>query len=244
MGELLSTLLRTAVLDDSAYQEWRERPNLFARSIILIVVISLVAGLLSFVVTLVDRVKPVDPDKIEEMIYRSFEWQQYMPFYQDMEPEAMEMMEEMLDIIVPMSVDIAQIESPLPRGIAGFFEALGSWLSRALMAIGGWLFYGALVLIFVNLLGGSAKLPDFVGMVALYVIPGLLGLLEPIACLGWLFVLIGTVWSVVVYIKATSVVTGLDAGRSILAVVAPFFSIMVLGLLLAVLWATWLVILF
>jgi hypothetical protein len=244
MGNLLSTLLRTVVLDDSAYREWHERPNLFLRGIVLIVVISLVASLLSFAVTLVDRIRPVDVDEIEEMIYQSFEWQQYFPFYQDMEPEAMEMMQETLDFIVPMTMDITQIESPLPRSIAGFFEAMGGWLSRALMAIGGWLAYGALVLVFANLLGGSAKLPDFMGMVALYVIPGLLGLLSPIACLGAFLALIGTVWSIVVYIKATSTVTGLDTGRAILAVVAPFLSLMVLGFLLAILWTTWLAILF
>jgi hypothetical protein len=149
-----------------------------------------------------------------------------------------------MDVMVPMITDLANVKAPLPRGITGFFNAFGSWLSRALTAIAGWLFYGVLVLIFVNLLGGSAKLPEFLGTAALYIVPGLLVLLKPIPCVGWLFALIGTIWSIVVYIKATSVVGDLDGGRAILAVVAPFFALIVLGVLLGTLLGLWFAIIF
>ena len=33
MGSLLNTLWKTVILDDAAYQEWRERPNVFLRGI-------------------------------------------------------------------------------------------------------------------------------------------------------------------------------------------------------------------
>ena len=48
----------------------------------------------------------------------------------------------------------------------------------------------------------------------------------------------------VVYIKATSVASGLDGGRAILAVIAPFLAITVLGFLLAILAFLWLAIIF
>jgi hypothetical protein len=79
MGSLLNTLWRTVILDDAAYQEWRERPNVFLRGIILIVVISLVAGLASFAVNLVNQVKPVQIADIDEGINQWLEIQSVRP---------------------------------------------------------------------------------------------------------------------------------------------------------------------
>jgi hypothetical protein len=78
----------------------------------------------------------------------------------------------------------------------------------------------------------------------LYVIPGLLGLLGPVPCLGGVLGLIGLVWSIVVYIKATSVAAGLDTGKAVLAVFAPFIVLLLLGILLAILAIAWLAIVF
>jgi hypothetical protein len=245
MGSLVKTLLRTVILDNAAYEEWRERPNLFLRGVVLIIVVSLVAGLVTFAVDLVNRVRPVDMGRIQEEIDRSLEQQfRWNPGWQAMDPEIRDMMDEMMELMVPMITDLTNVESPLPKGVAGLFQAVGNWLSRALSAIAGWLFYGALVLISVNLLGGSAKLGDFLGMVSLYVIPGLLGLLGPVPCLGGVLGLIGLVWSIVVYIKATSVAAGLDTGKAVLAVFAPFIVLLLLGILLAILAIAWLAIVF
>jgi hypothetical protein len=245
MGGLVNTLLRTVILDNAAYEEWRERPNLFLRGVVLILVVSLVAGLVTFAVDLVNRVRPVDVDRIQEEIDRSFEQQfRWNPAWQNLEPEAREIVDETMELIVPMVVELSNVESPLPQGISGFFQALGSWLSRGLSALGGWLLYGALVLIAVNLLGGSAKLGDFMGMVALYVIPGLLGLLGPVPCAGGLLGLIGIIWSIVVYVKAVSVATDLDTGKAVLAVFAPFIVLLLLGILLAIMAIAWLAIVF
>ena len=245
MTNLLSTLLRTAILDDAAYQEWRERPNLFLRGIVLILLVTLLAGFLSFGVNLFQRVTAPDPAEIERAMRQGFEQSfRYNPAWQDMDPDSRRMVERTMDTIVPMVVDIASVEAPLPRGITGFLEAMGGWLTRALTAIGGWLLYGALVLIAVNLLGGSARLPEFLGMVALYSIPALLGLLRPVPCLGGLLAFVGMVWSIVVYIKAVSVASGLDAGRAIVAVIAPLVILSLLAFGLALLWISWLVIVF
>jgi hypothetical protein len=243
MSSLLNTLARTLILDDAAYREWRDRPNVFLRGIVLILVVSLVAGLVGFGVSLVGRMQPADPLEIRERIRESFEMQeQFNPAFRD--PEAQRMMQEMADSLVPMIEDIAAIRSPLPLGVSSFFASLGTWLSSAVAALAGWLFYGALVLIVVNLLGGGAELREFYGTVAVYAIPGLLGLLGPIPCLGGVLVFLGTVWGIVMYVKATSVATGLDIGRSIVAVLAPLVVLVLLVLLLAVLLVLWLVIIF
>ncbi len=242
MASLLNTLWRAVILDDAGYGEWRERPNLFLRGILLIIVISLVAGLVTFAVNLVNQVTPPRIADIEKGMESWSQMNQYFPFYQD--PEFQKQWREMTDVIVPMIRDLANVGSPLPRGLTGFFNALGGWLSRALAAIGGWLLYGALVLIAANLLGGSAKLGDFLGTVALYVVPGLLVLLRPVPCVGWLLALAGTIWSIVIYVKATSVAADLDAGKAILAVIIPFLAVILLSLVLSALVVLWFVIIF
>ena len=242
MGSLLSTLGRTLILDEGAFQEWRERPNVFLRAIVLIIFISLVAGLVSFGVDLVNRIRPVN---VDEIVGPMDQWYKYQSewFGSTIDPEFRKMWEGMMDVMVPMITDLSKVEAPLPQGVVGFFNAFGGWLSRALAAIGGWLAYGALVLLFVNALGGTAKLPEFLGTVALYIVPGLLVLLQPIPCVGWLLALIGTVWSIVIYIKATSVATDLDGGRATLAVFAPFIALVLLGIVLGILAILWFVIL-
>lgn len=243
MGSLLKTLWRAMILDDAAYEQWREPPNLFLRGIVLIIVVTLVAGLLSFAVDLVDRVSPVKLGDVEEGMREAYKWMTVLIPESDV-AEFKEVWDEMFGIIPAMVRDVSAVKSPLPRGIVGFFQAFGSWVSRAATAIGGWMFYGVLVLIFVNLLGGSAKLPEFLGTVALYTIPGLLALLAPIPCLGWLLVLVAMVWSIVVYMKATSVAGNLDTGRTIVAVLAPFFSLIILGIVLGTLFGLWFALLF
>jgi hypothetical protein len=247
MSALVSTLFRTVILDDAAYREWRERPNPFLRGLILVVVVSLLAGLVSFAITFVAKVSPFNPTDLEDRIRQSMDWQyQLNPSLQD--PEVEQMINETVDFIVPMVTDIANIQTPLPRGITGFFQALGGWLSRALSgsvwSVSFWLFYGALVLIVVNLLGGSAKLPDFLGMTSLYVMPSLLVLLGQIPCVGCVFSLAGLIWSLVISIKAVSVASDLDVGQSILAVFAPAIVIALLILLATIAVAIWATILF
>jgi hypothetical protein len=238
MKAMLGTLMRTAILDDAAYQEWRERPNLFLRGIILIAIVTLVAGLITFAVNLVTNVRPIDVVGIEEAIEQSMEMQyRFNPGFQD--PEIRAMIEGTMGVVTDMLADIFTIESPLPRPVSGFFQSFGSYLSRVLAALGGWMLYGALVLVVVNLLGGSAKLPDFLGMVSLYSIPGLLGLLGPIPCLGALLVLAGTIWSIVVYVKAVSAASDLDTGKSVLAVFAPFIVLFLLALVLGSIMVVW-----
>jgi hypothetical protein len=266
MGTMINTLFRTILLDDGAYQEWRERPNLFARGIVLILVISLLVTLVTFVTNVADLVRPAasvvtdieegfdEASRVMEEIFLN------MPGFATMDPEARQGIEMALDayresmpLYKNMVADIVQIKAPLPRGIGGFLQALGMWLTGALSSIAGWMVYGAMVLVAVNLLGGSAKLPDFLGMVSLYAVPTLLGVLGAllalfggIPVLGWLLgavaFLLGlaaTIWAVVVYIKAVAVATGLDAGRAILAAVAPPVVLFVLGLVLAVLFGFW-----
>jgi hypothetical protein len=245
MSAMFNTLLRTLILDDGAFQEWRERPNLFLRGIALILVITLVAGFIVFAVDMVNSVRPVGMAEIEKEIRQGFEMQErFNPGYRDAPPVVRAMIDDMMDVIVSMVTEIVNADTFLPRGIGGFLGAVGRYVSAALASLGGWIFYGALVLIVVNWLGGSAKLPDFLGMVSLYVIPGLLGLLRPVPCLGALLALFGLIWGIMVYVKAISVASDLDLGRSVLAFFTPLIVFMLLSIVLVTLMVIWMVIVF
>ena len=245
MSATFNTLLRTLILDDGAFQEWRERPNLFLRGITLILVITLVAGFIVFAVDMFNSVRPVRAAEIERQIRQAFEMQeQFNPSFQEMPPVVRAMLDEMMDVIVSMVTEIVGVDTFLPRGVSGFLGAVGRYVTAALASLGGWMFYGALVLVVVNLLGGSARLPDFLGMVSLYVIPGLLGLLRPIPCLGALLAFLGLIWGIVVYVKAISVASDLDLGRSVLAFFTPLIVFVLLGIVLLTLMVVWMVIVF
>lgn len=265
MGSLINTLFRTILLDDSAFREWRERPNLFPRGILLILIISLLTSVVAFTTNLVNLTKPVDKvigeveegfgmarEVMENMMSGEFFWATDPEFQKGM-AAAMDAYDEAMQVNQKMVLEIMQVRSPLPRGIGGFLQAVGMWLSAALASIAGWMVYGVMVLIAVNLLGGGAKLPDFLGMVSLYVVPTLLGLLGALAgaltsipYLGWLmgilaflFGLASWVWAIVVYVKAVSVVSNLDGGRAVVAVCAPPVVLFVLAMVVAVGWAAW-----
>jgi hypothetical protein len=243
MSSLIQTLWRSVILDDDAYREWRERPNLFLRGIVLILIITFIAELVPFAVNLWNQVSVPDPQGIREQIRESMEWQYWFnPAYED--PKVREIVEGSIDGMVAMITDIMDIRPALPRGVGGTLTALGNWLTRAAGAIGGWLFYGALVLLCVKLLGGTATLRGFYGTAALYVVPGLLAILEPVPCVGPLLALVGTVWSIVVYIKATMAASDLDGGRATVAVLAPAVVLGLAGLFLGLLAVLWLAILF
>ena len=245
MSAMFNTLLRTLILDDGAFQEWRERPNLFLRGIALILVVTLVAGFIVFAVDMVNSVRPVRMAEIEKQIREGFEMQErFNPGLRDMPPPVRAMMDDMMDVITSMVTEIVSVDAFLPRGVSGFLGAVGRYVTAALASLGGWIFYGALVLVAVNLLGGSAKLPDFLGMVSLYVIPGLLGLLRPVPCLGAFLALLGLIWGIVVYVKAVSVASDLDLGRSVLAFFTPLIVLVVLGVVLTTLMVIWMVIVF
>ena len=69
-------------------------------------------------------------------------------------------------------------------------------------------------------------------------------MLRPIPCLGAFLALLGLIWGVVVYVKAVSVASDLDLGRSVLAFFTPLIVLVVLGVLLTTLMVIWMVIVF
>jgi hypothetical protein len=125
---------------------------------------------------------------------------------------------------------IAGLDPRLPGWLAALLSALGEWLNWPLSWLSFWLVYGLGILVVAKIFGTRTTLPRFYAATAYAYTPLLLTALTPIPCLGALAVLVGLGWTVVLYIHAVYVVTGLDIGRSILSVVLPAAVSVLLGL--------------
>ena len=128
---------------------------------------------------------------------------------------------------------MAGLDPRLPGWLAALLSALGEWVNWPLGWLTLWLVYGLSILAVCKLFGAGTTLQRFYAATAYAYTPLLLTALSPIPCLGVLAGFIGVVWSAVMYIHAVYVVTGLDMGRAILAVIIPLAAGLLLGVVLA-----------
>lgn len=140
---------------------------------------------------------------------------------------------------------VAGLSQPLPGWATGGLSALGEWINWPLQWISLWIIYGAFVMVANKSFGATPTLQHFYAATGYAAVPLLLTGLAPIPCLGWLAVLVGTLWSAVVYIRANQDVTGLSIYRAAAAVLLPalvliLFLLIVLGLLIfTLIFAVW-----
>jgi len=237
MSALLTTLRDIALLRTPAYEQWRDRPDAMKRGVLVLLACFLVAGSLAAAIGFVNNVQPVsveDADQFRNEFQRNMEqWQQFMP---QQDPFMQEFMDQFLDNFESgfrIGAAIDSLDTPLPRGLARGFQALGGWLSTALGQMGAWLAYAIWVLLFAKLLGGNGGVDRFLGLTALFAIPNLLSFFSPIPCVGPFIAFIGWVWGVAVYIKAVQVSQRLDTGKAILAALLPALIVAVLVMIVA-----------
>ncbi|NIN64774.1 MAG: hypothetical protein GTO63_08745, partial [Anaerolineae bacterium] len=188
--------------------------------VLLVVIITLLAGSLSLIVSTVKGFLPprwdAQRDEVEDQISQVFK---FLPLEMDAETERMIVgsIEAGLDI----GFEIAQLPTPLPRPVKDFLQALGGWITAPLLRLGGWMGYAFWVLLVAKLLGGRATLSQMLGCTALYVAPQILTILQVIPCLGPILAFVAFVWGLVIYIKATAVANELSPGRALLAAILP-----------------------
>lgn len=225
MNQLMSMLRGVVLLDTATYERLRDRKDAMKRGVMILLVCFLIAGSSAFVVNLINNIRPFtieQADEVKQQIEDTFQQvQQFMPqddqFRQAFLDEFMENFESGLGI----GVAIDSIKTPLPRGVAGFFESLGAWITQTLAHLGAWLAYGIWVLLFAKLLGGNGGVDRFFGLTALYAIPNILAIFGPIQCIGGLVGLVGWIWGVAIYVKAVQVTQRMSAGKAIVAVFLP-----------------------
>lgn len=129
---------------------------------------------------------------------------------------------------------IAGLDPRLPGWLAALLSALGEWVNWPLSWLTIWLVYGLGILAVSKLLGATGvTLQRFYAATAYAYTPLLLTALTPIPCVGALAGFVAVAWMGVMYIHAVYVVTRLDIGRAILAVVIPAAVAVLVGIVMA-----------
>jgi len=245
-----SLLLRTTSL-----AALRDRPDIFRRGLLILVAVSLVAGLVSSAIELVSELQAPPPEEAgrqaREGFERSMEQAQTML---DMPPQVGRQIEEYLETGLGIGLAIAELPVRIPQPAGHILKAVGHFVSTPFDWLGSWMFYTLLVAIAAHLMGGRASLQQMLGLTAFYAIPHLLDIVPPLlglipvagrALQVFTSVVVGVgawVWSLLIYIAATTVASEFDWARGVLAVLAPVLLLIVLvlvggiaGLLLVIL---------
>lgn len=237
MNALLITLRDIALLRTPAYEQFRDRKDAMKRGVLILLACFLLAGSVAFVMNFVNTARPAsieDADQFREEFQQSMEmWQQFMPQQDEWSQQFMQEFFENFQSGFRIGVAIDSLDTPLPRGVARWFAALGAWVTDALTHLGGWLAYAVWVLLFARLLGGNGGVDRFLGLTALFAIPNLLSIFSPIPCVGPFIAFIGWLWGIAVYVKAVQVSQRLDTGKAILATILPALILAVLVMIVA-----------
>lgn len=236
MNELIANLVGIATLKEPVYVRLRDSKTAMRTGVLTLLTVFLIAGSSQFVM---DMLQVAQGGAAQEAVELQEEFRQGLEQAFQFMPEdaTQEIVTEQIlqnaEVGFAIMADIANLPTPLPRGIGGFFQALGRWLSNPLGHLAAWMSYAIWVLLFAKLLGGKGGVDRFLGVTAMYAVPGLLSFFSPIACLGGLLGLVAIVWGWIIYVKAVQVSQRFDLGKAVLASVLPFLIVFIIGILAA-----------
>jgi hypothetical protein len=141
---------------------------------------------------------------------------------------------------VPLEIAGHTVQSVagLPPRIPGFFAATlsakGLWLNWPLNWLAIWIVYGTLVFGSARLLGATNTLQRFFAATSFAAVPLLLTGLGPLPLIGPLAILAGLIWAALVYFQSMRFVTGLDGGRTFVAMALPAALVVAVPVMVAV----------
>lgn len=251
MTTLWTTLRDVLMLRTQAFLTFRDDPDGLRRGVTWLMVITLIAGALTFVVDLTQSLQPLETRlaDVERGVEEAFaQMERFLPPGQ-MPPGFREQFRSNFRAGLRIGAEVEALPTLLPKPLGALFEAMGSWLSRPFARLGGWLGYALWVMLAARLLGGTGGLRGFLATTSLYAIPQLLAFFNPVPCLGALLNLVAAVWGWAIYVKATAVAHGwvsfvetsegatieyTDWGRAIVAVLLPLLVAGMLALLVVV----------
>ena len=220
--EVLRTARGALLLDEETIVKFKTSHNVFGRGVLFIVIVSLVVSLVGSVVQLVGGLTAppfsVQRQSIEQEISRAFRTVPGMDVDMEMLEEAIQ---DWASIGLDIVESISQLPTPLPRPAGSILRAIGSAVSSPLLRLSGWMFFTLVVFVVAKLMGGRATVQEMLGTTALYIVPHIAGVLNPIACLRTLAWVVATVWGIIIYVRATAVANEIDNGRAALAVFLP-----------------------
>lgn len=233
MNGWLQTLKNVALLDTPTFEALLERKDIMKRGILTLLACFILAGSIAAVVNYASSVRRVtgeQAEQIQQQVEQSMQMFEQSMSTQD--PAAAEFMQQFMSnftVGMRMGMEIDNLESPLPRGLARLLAALGGWVSGAFSHLGTWLGYSIWVLLFAKWLGGAGDIKRFLGLTALYAVPNVLSIFSPAPIVGGLIAFIGWVWGLIVYVKGVQVSQRLTTGKAIAAVVLPALILFVLA---------------
>lgn len=236
MNSILILMRDAALLREPAMEAFRDRADAMKRGVAILLACFLIAGSLAGLINLVNQVRPFNAEQADQIRQQFSQTFDQMEFFGALDPNAQAFLDQFTQDFesgLRMGVEIASLPSPLPKGVAGFFSALGRWLTTAFGQLMSFLAYGVWVLLFAKLLGGNGGVDRFFGLTALFAVPNLLGIFAPIPCVGPMIALVGSIWGIVVYVKAVQVSQRITVGRAIVAALLPAAILIVIALLVA-----------
>jgi len=232
MKELLQLAWDVVLFRHAAYAQHATRADALKRGLLLLVLVTLLAGVVPLVINVVNGLRPLDLEAQRREAEQGFrEFFQIMGPYLNL-PSGLDA-ERMLAYIRPnmeLGFRIAQLPTRLPRPVGAVLENLGGFLSLPFGRLAGWLGYAIWVLLVAKLLGGRATVAQMLGVSVLYVVPHVLDFLGFVPCLGPVLWVVATVWGMAIYVKAVAVANEFSISRAIAATVVPALAGMVVGL--------------
>jgi hypothetical protein len=241
--------IRALLFDSAAFARLRERRNVFAEGLLVILAVALLAGVPGLITNTIKTLqnKPLTSAEAAEAIQGfAAGLDQARAALENLPPAARAAAQVALDqasqnfgIGLDIGTHIASLPTPLPRPMPQILEQIGKWASRpfggtgiplAAATLGTWLGYGIWVMLFAKLLGGRASLASFFGTTAIFAAPHLLLVLRWVPYLGGLLAFVAFIWGLALYVKATAASHELTLDRALLAVA--FIPIVLPGIVL------------
>lgn len=240
MSEWLKTLQGVVLFDRATYERFLNEPVVMRRGVVILLVCFLLAGTGQLAKSLIDGVRSPEltAAQQEQEFREAIEtMRQFFPGDDPAAEEAIEQALENTQTGLAIATAIARLPTPLPHAASGIFSALGAWLTAAFAHLGSWLAYAIWVLLFAKISGGRGVVRNFLGLTALFAVPNLLGIFQPVPCLGAVLALVGMVWGWAVYVRAVQVSQGFSGGKAFLVTFLPallLLTLAIVGVLLAV----------
>ena len=235
MAHILRVARGALFLDDEAISQFSRQRGVFARGLLILIVVSLIVGFVGAVTDLLGELTQLpfqaQEERFEEAMTQALA---NIPWTSPEVEKAIGLGMDYARAGFGIGLKIAQLPTPLPHPAGAILRAIGTVLSAPLSRMGGWMLYALLVMIAAKILGGSATVRQMLGCTALYAVPHLINVLGFIPCIGDILWFVSVAWGIIIYVKAVAVSHTLDTGRALLAVVLPILVFLFLALVVLV----------
>jgi hypothetical protein len=225
MKKLVQLAWDVSLFKHEAYVQHVASTDTLKRGLTLLVIVTLVAGALSFIINIIGDLRPMGIEaqrqEVEQSLQEFITSFRQMRQYTDVPPGFEEKMAAYMRSGIEIGLSVDALPTRLPKPVGRVLTDLGAFLSLPFIRIASWMGYTIWVLLIAKLLGGRATVSQTLGATALYAIPHVLDILGLVRCLGGLLGLVATVWGIAIYVKALAVANDFGIGRAIIATVVP-----------------------